>query len=228
MTKESLRPFEIIKDYFKYLASLGYSEIPALPEFLTLLGKKKALPEDNWSELIERIYQCQDCSLFRIRKNPVIERNWEGKKLMLIGDFPDREDDYYGKPFSGAIQETLQKMLLSIGLRKEDFYVTLAVKCKPIAGRSPDEESLLACKKYLLKEIKLLKPKLVLALGFLPPKVFLEGHESLSSLRGRPFHYQETMILFTYHPAYMLKNPSVKRLIWEDLKTFKKLYDDLF
>jgi DNA polymerase len=228
MSAEGFTPLGVIKEYLKYLQALGYSEIPALPEFSSLLGRPKAVPGDSWTDLMEKIVSCQDCSLFRIRKQPVLDRSGEGKKLMLLGDYPDREDDYYGRPFSGAIKDTLQKMLLSIGLRKEDFYVTLAVKCKPPAGKAPDEESLLACKKYLLKEIKLLKPRLILAFGFLPPKVFLDSPISLTSLRGRPFQYKETMIIFTYHPAYMFKNPSVKRLIWEDLKTFKKLYEDLF
>ncbi len=220
--------FEILKSYFLYLENLGISEIPFSKELGVLFKQGEKITGDTLEALFEKISKCEDCRLYRIRKRPVLDTSYENKKLMLIGDFPDRDDDYYGRPFSSSIKEILQKMLLSIGLRKEDFYISLAVKCKPPAGRIPEEEEIEACKKYLLKEIKLLKPKLILALGFIPPKVFMEKPDTFSAIRGKPFTYKESLIIFTYHPSYMLKNPSVKRLIWEDLKTFKRLYEEIF
>ncbi len=220
--------FELLKNYFFYFETLGISEIPLYKEFHFLLNQKSRVSGDSLEALFEKISKCEDCQLFRIRKQPVLDNPQEVKNLMLISDFPDRDDDFYGKPFSGQIKELLQKMLLSIGLRKEDFYITFAVKCKPPAGRIPENEEIEACKKYLLKEIKLLKPKLILALGFIPPKIFLEKLTTFSTIRGKPFTYKESHIIFTYHPSYMLKNPSVKRLIWEDLKTFKRLYEEIF
>jgi len=217
---------EIIKRYFWYLEELGFYEVPLSPEISSWLGKKEGLSGESFEALFERIQSCTDCPLHRIRKQPVFEFPEGNPKLMLIAEYPDRDDDYYGKPFSGPIKETLQKMLFSIGLRKEDFYTTYVVKCKPSAGRLPEDEEISACKKYLFKEIKLLKPKLILALGSIPLKAFFEKPESISALRGKPITYKDSLILFTYHPAYMLKNPAVKRLIWEDLKTFKKLYEE--
>ncbi len=216
---------EELRAYFQYLEELGFTHIPYFKELENIFKKHPLLREDNLSSLFERIRACRDCSLHRIRKLPALDENFSDKRLMLIGDFPDKEDNYLGRPFAGPIGETLQKMLLSIGLRKEDFYLTLVVKCKPSAGRIPEEEEIQACRKYLLKEIRLLKPKLILALGFLPPKALLERTEPLNNLRGAPFSFRESMIIFTYHPAFMLKNPSVKRLIWEDLKLFKELYE---
>jgi len=217
---------EIIKGYFRYLEELGFYEVPLSPELSSWLGKKETITGASFEALFEKISNCTDCPLHRIRKQPVFESPMENQKLMLIAEYPDRDDDYYGKPFSGQVKETLKKMLLSIGLRKEDFYITYVVKCKPSAGRLPEEEEISACKKYLLKEIKLFKPKLILALGFIPPKAFFDKPETFSTLRGKPITYKESLILFTYHPAYMLKNPAVKRLIWEDLKTFKRLYEE--
>ncbi|MFN4131864.1 MAG: uracil-DNA glycosylase [Caldimicrobium sp.] len=228
MTKIKANLLEALKSNFRYLEELGFNYFPYFKEFEFFIKKKPLLTHEDISSLFEKIKQCQDCSLYRIRKQPVLDENFADKKLMLIGDYPDKDDNYFGKPFSGSIGEILQKMLLSIGLRKEDFYITLTVKCKPTAGKIPEEEEIQACKKYLLKEIKLLKPKLILALGFLPPKVILEVPTTFSNLRGKPFPFRESMIIFTYHPSYMLKNPTVKRLIWEDLKAFRALYEKVF
>ncbi|PMP62677.1 MAG: hypothetical protein C0197_04030 [Caldimicrobium thiodismutans] len=226
--KRGLNLFEVLRDYFLYYAALGFSEIPFSKEFSFLLDQKEKFSKDTMEALFEKISKCEDCKLSRVRKHPVLDKNYENKRLMLIGDFPDRDDDYFGWPFSGPIKDVLQRMLFSIGLRKEDFYITLAVKCKPPAGRLPEEDEIEACKKYLLKEIRLLKPKLILALGFIPPKIFMKKAETFSSVRGNPFSYKDSLIIFTYHPSYMLKNPAVKRLIWEDLKTFKRLYEENF
>ncbi|MFN3567402.1 MAG: uracil-DNA glycosylase [Caldimicrobium sp.] len=222
-----MEAIEAVKHNLKYLEELGFSYIPFFQEFKNQYVKGKIFQEDSLSSLFEIIKHCKDCNLHRIRRQPVLEENFENKKLMLIADYPDSEDDYYGKPFAGSLGELLQKMLFSIGLRREDFYITLAVKCKPSAGKVPEDEEIQACQKYLFKEIKLLKPKLILALGFIPPKIFLNEPTHLSSLRGNPYPYKGSTIIFTYHPSYILKNPHVKRLIWEDLKCFRSFYEKM-
>ncbi len=224
--EKSFSLWKTLKQYFHYLELLGYKEIPSFPEILNLLGKKTT--GNTWEDLWDKIEKCQECSLYRIRKNPVVDRNWQEKNLMIIGEFPDREEDYFGTPFAAEnLKELLQKMLFSIGLKREDFYITLVVKCKPPAGKIPEEENIKVCSKFLFQEIELLRPKLILAFGFLPPKVFLEKKDALSNLRGTPFTFRESILLFTYHPSYILKNPSVKRLIWEDLKLFRSLYEEI-
>lgn len=219
--------FEAIKVNLRYLEELGFSYLPYFKEFEIFSKGKPLLSQEDFPSLFEKIKHCQDCSLYRIRKQPVLDENFAEKKLMLIGDYPDKDDNYFGRPFAGSLGEILQKMLLSIGLRKEDFYITLVVKCKPTAGKTPEEEEIYACRKYLLKEIQLLKPKLILAMGFFTPKALLDIPTHFTNLRGKPFPFKESMIIFTYHPSYMLKNPSVKRLIWEDLKTFRALYEKI-
>lgn len=218
---------EAVRQNLKYLEELGFSYVPFFQELKDLNAEEKIFQENSLNSLFEKIKKCKECNLHRIRKQPVLEENFGEKKLMLIADYPDNEDDYYGRPFAGSLGEILKKMLFSIGLRREDFYITLAVKCKPSAGKVPEDEEIQACQKYLLKEIKFLKPNLILALGFIPPKIFLKELTHLSSLRGTPYPYKGSTIIFTYHPSYMLKNPHVKRLIWEDLKTFRTLYEKM-
>lgn len=226
---KSFNPLREILTHLRYLQELGYSEVPKdYFSFPFLFRKTSETSDFGFEELLKRIKSCTSCDLHRIRKQVVIDTNFNNKSLMLIGEYPDREDDFSGEPFSGAIKETLQKMLLSIGLKKEDFYCSLVVKCKPPAGRLPEDEEITTCKNYIFQEIKVLKPKLILALGNLPVKIFYDEPLSLSSVRGSPFKYRNSMIIFTYHPNYMLKNPAVKRAIWEDLKTFKRLYEEIF
>lgn len=222
-------PLEEISKYLRYLQELGYLEAPR-GYFTGQLIFKKSVEgaESGLEDLHKKIRSCANCALHRIRKQAVLDPNFQDKTLMIVGEFPDRDEDFSGEPFSGQIRETLQKMLLSIGLKREDFYCTLVVKCKPPAGRLPEEGEIEACKGYLFQEIKLLNPKLILALGNLPVRIFHNEPKSLSSVRGTPLKYRNSMIIFTYHPNYMLKNPAVKRLIWEDLKTFKRLYEELF
>lgn len=226
MEHEKVNFLHEIKKYFQYLRDLDYTLLPRHREFLfdsfvPFLEKGR-----DFNALIEEISHCSKCSLSRTRRQPVIEKEFHSQKLMIIGEFPSRDDDFYGYPFSGSTGEMLQKMLLSIGLKLKDFYPSLVVKCKPPAGRLPEEEELNTCKSYLFREIALIKPKMILALGNLPPKVFLSKPEPISIIRGRPFKFRESVIIFTYHPNYMLKNPAVKRLIWEDLKTFRKYYEN--
>lgn len=216
-----------IKKYFQYLQDLGYTHVPNCKEFSLKMANTITSKEADLLSFFESLSLCQDCGLYRTRKQTVLDRNFNHQDIMLVGEYPTKEDDFNGYPLSGSIRELLQKMLLSIGLRVEDFYTSLVVKCKPPSGRLPEEEEINLCKRHLLREITLLKPKLILAFGNLPPKVLLGESESLSSVRGKPFKFRESMIIFTYDPKFMLKNPAVKRPIWEDLKTFKKLYESL-
>ena len=219
---------EEIKKYFVYLNELGFYSFPATEKFKKFLQNNIHLSENTLEKIKNAIANCEKCPLHRTRKQPIWGEGNQESKLMLISDYPDKDEDFYGKPFVGSIEEILKKMLLSIKLKREDFFITHAVKCKTPGGRPPELEEILACKTYLLKQIKFLKPKLILAFGFTPPKIFFEHNPTFSSIRGQPIKIKDFIILFTYHPHYMLKNPAVKRLVWEDLQKFRKLYEQIF
>ncbi|PMP97676.1 MAG: uracil-DNA glycosylase [Thermodesulfobacterium geofontis] len=217
-----------IKKYFLYLNELGFNYIPANKNFKKLLQNNTYLSENTLEKLKNTLVNCEKCPLHRVRKQPIWgEGNLEAK-LMLISEFPDKDEDFYGKPFVGIMEELLEKILKSINLTRKDFFITHAVKCKTPGGRPPESEEILACKTYLLKQVKLIKPKLILALGFTPPKIFFNNTPTFSSVRGQPIKLKDFIILFTYHPSYILKNPAVKRLLWEDLQKFRKLYEEIF
>ena len=217
-----------IKKYLIYLNELGFSYIPADENFKKLLKNNTYFSENNLEKIKNAIANCEKCPLCRVRKQPIWGEGDLEAKLMLITEFPDKDEDFYGKPFVGAMGEFLEKILKSINLTRKDFFITHAVKCKTPGGRPPEFEEISACKTYLLKQIKLLNPKLILAFGFTPPKIFFDNNPTLSSIRGQPIKIKDSIILFTYHPNYMLKNPAVKRLLWEDLQKFRKLYEQIF
>lgn len=219
---------ENIKNYFLYLNELGIPEIPGSESLKKFIRKENTFSTDSWDGLKEAVLNCNKCSLARIRKTPVFGSGNTSSKLMIITEYPDRDEEYFGIPFTGKSEEILKRMLLSIKLRKEDFFITHAVKCKTPGNRPPDPEEIQACKGFLFKQIKLLEPKLILGLGFTPPKVFFKNPITFSTIRGRTFRFKNIMILFTYHPKYIEKNPAVKRLVWEDLQKFKVLYEEIF
>jgi len=216
-----------LKAYLEYLSHLGLFEVPLDDCLKRFLSDKEPLGEDLDS-IRRRLEDCKKCSLHRVRKHPVWGDGEFKKGLMLITEYPDREEDFYSRPFVGEVGRLLERMLLAIGLKREDFFITHAVKCKTPGGRPPDQEEISSCSYYLFKQIKLLKPKLVLAMGFTPPKVLLNEIRSFSNLRGKVFELRGGVkVLFTYHPAYVLKNPGIKRLVWEDLQKFRKLYEEV-
>ncbi|MCS7279090.1 MAG: uracil-DNA glycosylase [Thermodesulfobacteriaceae bacterium] len=220
--------FKEVKNYLRYLKELGISEVPYAQEWKNLFQIESFYSQETFETLKERVLNCKDCALHRIRKRPIWGDGNPEALLMLITEYPDREEDFYERPLVGMVGEFLKKMFLSIKLTWEHFFITHTVKCKTPGGRPPEPEEIQACKKYLLKQIKLLKPKLILALGFTPVKVFLEHKVIFSHIRGQVFNFQESMIVFTYHPNYIFKNPSARRLIWEDFQKFKKLYEEIF
>lgn len=219
---------EEIKKYFIYLSELGIDFFPFNENLNKFLKNNNYLSINNIERIKNSLLTCKKCTLHRIRKQPIWGQGNEEAQLMIISEYPDRDEDFYGRPFAGSSEEILKKMLSAIKLRMEDFFITHAVKCKTPGGRPPESDEILACKSYLLNQIKLLNPKLILAFGFTPPKIFFENNPAFSSIRGNFIKIKDSIVLFTYHPNYIIKNPIVKRLIWEDLQKFRKFYEEIF
>ncbi len=220
---------EEIKKYLIYFNEIGLEVIPTTNNLIKFLQSENFLSENGLDNLKNSILTCEKCPLHRVRKQAIWGEGNINSQLMIISEYPNKDEDFYGRPFVGQIEDLLKRMLQAIKLKKEDFFITHAVKCKTPGGRPPEKEEIEACKPYLLKQIKYIKPKLILALGFTPPKIFLENNPTFSSIRGKVFKIKRNIsIIFTYHPNYILKNPAVKRMVWEDLQKFRKLYEELF
>lgn len=169
--------------------------------------------------------QVMPCTLCRelacSRKTVVFGSGNVNAQLMFVGEAPGAEEDQQGLPFVGAAGQLLTKIIESIGLKRDEVFIANVLKCRPPKNRTPKPEEIQNCKPYLMKQIEIIHPKIICALGSFAAQTLLETVTSISKLRGR-FHEKDGMnILPTFHPAYLLRNPADKRLVWEDMKKIR-------
>jgi len=166
----------------------------------------------------EEIKDCQLCSLGSTRTKFVFGVGNPDADLLLIGEAPGKNEDLQGEPFVGRAGQLLDKILDSIGLSREEVYIANVLKCRPPNNRDPLKTESDTCKPYLQRQIEIIKPKLILALGRISG-VWLTGEEmSLGDMRGKTFNFGDSELMVTYHPAALLRNPNWKRPCWEDMQ----------
>ncbi len=142
---------------------------------------------------------------------------------MFVGEAPGHEEDLQGLPFVGAAGQLLTKIIESIGLTREDVFIANVLKCRPPGNRQPKPEEIINCEPYLRKQIELIGPRVICALGTFAAQALLRKGESISKLRGNFFDFAPGIKLIpTFHPAYLLRNPADKRLVWEDMKKIRR------
>lgn len=172
----------------------------------------------GWDELEEDIRQCRACVLCERRRQAVPGVGDRQARWMLIGEGPGAEEDQRGEPFVGQAGRLLDNMLAAIGLRRgEDVYIGNAVKCRPPHNRTPERDELAACRPYLERQIALVQPRLLVALGRPAAQALLDREIAISAARGKLFDHGGVPVVVTYHPAYLLRNPRDKAKAWEDL-----------
>ncbi len=176
--------------------------------------------------LEEIVSGCKKCPLSQTRTKTVFGNGSSEAKLLFIGEAPGREEDLQGLPFVGRAGQLLTKILASVGLSREEVYITNILKCRPPNNRDPNEEEVKACEPYLKRQIELLNPVLICALGRVAGQTLLKRNASLSFLRGGIHYYNDIKVVVTYHPAALLRNPNLKKDAWEDIKMIRKLYDE--
>ncbi len=139
--------------------------------------------------------------------------------LVFVGEGPGYEEDQQGRPFVGAAGQLLTDIIVKgLKLRREDVYICNIVKCRPPNNRNPEPDEISACEPFLLKQLEAIKPKIIIALGNVAAKTLLKTGEGITSLRGRWQTYHGIAVMPTFHPAYLLRNPKDKALVWEDIK----------
>ena len=144
---------------------------------------------------------------------------------MFIGEGPGRDEDVTGLPFVGAAGQLLTKIIEATKLRREDVYITNVVKCRPPNNRNPDPDEIAACNPYLLRQIEIIKPELICALGKVSAQALLDTDVPVGKLRGKVHLFQGIRLIVTYHPAALLRNPALKKPTWEDMKLLRKELD---
>ena len=174
----------------------------------------------NWTQLEQQIIACTNCKLCSNgRTQVVIERGNREAKWMFIGEGPGEQEDLQGKPFVGASGQLLDKMITAMQLNNQnDVYIANVVKCRPPRNRNPELEEINACKNYLLSQIALVKPQIIITLGRYAAQTLLENETAIGKLRNKVHDFQGIPLIVTYHPAYLLRTPDAKKDAWEDLK----------
>jgi DNA polymerase len=170
------------------------------------------------------IQDCQACSLGSTRTHFVFGVGNPEADLMFVGEAPGEKEDLEGVPFVGRAGKLLDDILKAIELSREDVYIANVLKCRPPNNRDPNKEEIDLCEPYLLKQIEMIKPKLLVALGRISATTLLRTKDSLTSMRGQVFDYHGTDMVVTYHPAALLRNPNWKRPAWEDFKKIRDMY----
>ena len=183
-----------------------------------------------WAALRAEVLSCTRCPLHVTRTQGVLGVGPRRADWLVIGEAPGAEEDRRGEPFVGAAGQLLDAMLRAIGLdRKSNVYIANVLKSRPPGNRDPRPEEVAACLPYLVRQIALLEPKIMLAVGRIAAQNLLATDTSLARLRGRVHHFGEraTPLVVTYHPAYLLRTPGDKRKAWEDLKFARSVYQQL-
>lgn len=185
------------------------------------LSDKKLIFSDKEAlmlEVIEEIRKCRKCPLSRERTNVVPGEGNLNAELMFVGEGPGADEDLKGRPFVGKAGQLLTKMIEAMGYRREEVYIANIVKCRPPNNRAPFDEEAFACLDYLKRQINIVNPKVIVCLGATSVKYLLNVDKKISSLRGEFVDFDGIKVMPTFHPSYLLRNQSMKKLAWEDLK----------
>jgi uracil-DNA glycosylase len=184
----------------------------------------------NWDSLRSEVLACTKCSLHSSRTQGVFGVGSREAQWLVVGEAPGAEEDRRGEPFVGRAGHLLDAMLKAIGLsRGSNVYIANVLKSRPPGNRDPKPEEVAACLPYLMRQIQLLRPRVMLAVGRIAAQNLLSTDASLSRLRGEVHYFGElnTPLIVTYHPAYLLRTPSDKRKAWEDLKFARSVFQEL-
>jgi len=146
--------------------------------------------------------------------------------LMFVGEAPGGDEDIQGIPFVGRAGQLLTKIIEAIGLRRDQVYIANVIKCRPPGNRNPEPDEVAMCEPFLFKQIDIIKPKVIVALGKFGAQTLLRTLDPISRLRGRVYDYRGAKLIPTFHPAYLLRNPASKREVWEDMKLVRRLLQE--
>ncbi len=182
---------------------------------------------ENLHEFYLRIKDCQKCPLGKSRKNFVFGAGNPNADVMLVGEAPGAEEDRLGEPFVGRAGQLLNKILDSIHFKREDVFIANILKCRPPNNRDPLATEVEQCEPYLHEQIRIIRPKLILAMGRIAGQTLLKTKSSLTNLRGKLHCYREIHMIVTYHPAALLRNPQWKYPAWDDVRYLRRLYDGI-
>jgi DNA polymerase len=167
---------------------------------------------------------CSRCKLHTLgRRQVVFGVGNPNADLMFVGEAPGADEDMQGEPFVGRAGQLLTKIIEAIGMTRQDVYIANVIKCRPPQNRNPEPDEVEQCEPFLFRQIETIKPKVIVALGKFAAQSLLKSTDPITRIRGREYTYRDAILMPTYHPAYLLRNPSSKREVWEDMKRVRAI-----
>jgi len=207
------------------------SPIDGVPTGIVIGGASRALFDDpaakldTLDEIARVVAGCTRCPLYATAKNPVPGVGDPDADFMIVGEAPGANEDEQGEPFVGQAGQLLNKIIGAINLTRDDVFIANVLKHRPPGNRNPLPEEVTACSPYLVRQIELIRPKVILALGTFAAQTLLETKLTVGKLRGQVHRYYGVPLVVTYHPAALLRNPSWKRPTWEDVQLARRILD---
>ena len=216
---ESSPPTEIIADDmpFKKGIVVGTTEAELIPSAIEKLG--------SLDEIAEKVRKCTRCPLYATATNGVPGEGDPKADLVCVGEAPGAKEDETGRPFVGQAGQLLTKILAAIDLTREQVFICNVLKHRPPGNRNPLPEEVEACSPYLIRQLELIKPKVIVAFGTFAAQTLLQTKTPLGQLRGLVHRYHGIPLIVTYHPAALLRNPAWKRPTWQDVKLARRILD---
>ena len=238
---------DAIRDHLEFFGELGVDGIRLDPEWRARAnaGVTTSAPRSDDEAVEVPVFASQsdalnalrvdigpDCSRCKLhtlgRKQVVFGVGNPNADLMFVGEGPGADEDIQGEPFVGRAGQLLTKIIEAIDLRREDVYIANVIKCRPPNNRNPEPDEVAQCEPFLFRQIDIIKPKVIVALGKFAAQCLLKSDAPITRIRGREFKYRDSVLIPTYHPAYLLRNPSAKRDVWEDMKKVRAILHSEF
>ena len=227
-----------LADHLRYYAELGVTGVSRDPQWSARVSDTSAnarvaeavdSPEARVSDTLDIIKTdigpaCTRCKLCTLgRKQIVFGVGHPRARLMFVGEAPGEEEDKQGEPFVGRAGQLLTKIIEAIGLTRDQVYIANLIKCRPPGNRNPEADEVAACEPFLFRQIDVIQPRVIVPLGKFAAQCLLKTTDPITRLRGRRFDYRGATLIPTFHPAYLLRNPSAKREVWEDMKQVRAI-----
>ena len=206
------------KELNRYLGDLGWRRSPIPPESKTPVAVSPPASGESLESLAATAAGCSLCRLSEKRQTVVFGEGDPKAGVMFIGEGPGADEDRTGQPFVGQAGKLLDRMIFAMGFDREEVYIANVVKCRPPGNRDPKDDEVAACADYLDRQIDLIEPEVIVALGKPASRRLTGTNKTMGALRGRWSSYRGTPLMPVFHPAYLLRNPKAKREVWEDLK----------
>jgi uracil-DNA glycosylase len=173
---------------------------------------------DTLPKIREDIGECTRCKLHKRRQNIVFADGNPKAELVFVGEGPGADEDAQGLPFVGRAGKLLTQMIEAMGLRRQDVYICNVVKCRPPENRLPEKDEIATCSPFLFRQLDVINPKVIVCLGACAAQTLLQTNRGITQFRGRWLEFRGSKLMATYHPAYLLRNPSAKGEVWKDLQ----------